>query len=506
MSRAEKIRWFASRVFPSAQSATNVGWNLLGGGWTAVLVVIATPVYVSRLGLEGYGIVGLWLVLQVMMGLLDGGMGVTVVREFAGARADPAGHAFRRDLLRTLEILYWAIAAALAVILVASANWIAGRWLHSGMLSSLRLSQALQVMAIALALQFPAALYASGLAGLQKQGSMNALQIVGSTLRYGGGALVLIWRPDVVWFFATQAVAATIQTLATRAVVWQLLQSGLFPPVFRMELLRPIWRYSAGMAISTAGALLMANADRIALSAMSPAAELGRYSIAFTATGLLQLGIQPFYRAYFPRYSELVSAGDEERLRTEYYRSCQLVAVLLVPLGVIGWVFAPQLLFSWFGRDDHTVTMVLRWLLVGITCSGLNWLPAAFQQAHGWTRLHAGMITGSLILGVPIMVWAIRNLGTAGATVIWLLHGLSGLTIELWRMHRRLLPGELGHWYRVVLFQPLALALPLAVLSWWAMPAQMGRWTSLGWVGATGVFTMACALVFGFAGIRKRLG
>ncbi len=86
------------------RSAKNVMWNLLGGVWAGVLIVLATPWYVSRLGLEGYGILGLWLMMQVMMGLLDMGMGATLVREFADSRRERNGLEFKRDLLRTLEI------------------------------------------------------------------------------------------------------------------------------------------------------------------------------------------------------------------------------------------------------------------------------------------------------------------------------------------------------------------------------------------------------------------
>jgi O-antigen/teichoic acid export membrane protein len=249
----------------------------------------------------------------------------------------------------------------------------------------------------------------------------------------------------------------------------------------------------------------MANADRIALSRLLPTAELGKYSIAFAATGLLQLGIQPFYRAFFPRYAELVSAGNAGLLRAVYFRSCRLMAFAIIPLGIIGWTFAPQLLASWLGRPEATVTLVFRWLLIGITCSGLMWLPAAFQQAHGWTRLHASMIAGALVVGAPIMVWAIRTQGTVGATTVWVLHGISGLTLGLWLVHRRLLVGELPKWYRVVLVPPLVLTLPLVGLSWWAMPSDLGRWASLGWVGATGFVVIACALVFGLMGIREDL-
>lgn len=495
---------YLTGLFASQRSARNVVWNLLGGLSLGAMTILATPVYVSRLGLEGYGIVGLWLVMQVMIALLDMGMGASVVRSFAAAAAGEEGDEFRRDLLRTLEVFYCVIAVALALAFVLAASWIGTHWLKASTLPSGSLTHALQLMGIALGFQFASVLYTNGLTGLQAQGTMNALQIGGNLLRYGGGVLVLLWRADLPSFFAAQALVAAMQTVVTRGVLWRMIAPrAAVRPVFRPDLVKQLWRYSAGMALSSLAAVLLANVDRIAIGSLLPTTELGKYAVAFTAAGLLQLGIQPFYRAFFPRYAELVAAGNHARLRSEYFRSCQLVAGCIIPLAIVGWVFAPELLMGWLGRSEVTITMVFRFLVLGVSCAGLMWLPAAFQQANGWTRLHASMMAGALVVGVPLMIWAIRTFGTVGATTVWLLHGVSGITIELWLMHRRLLVGELGAWYRSVLAPPLLLTVPVVGLSWWLSPQHPGRWTGLGWAGATGMVAIALTLLFAFGGIRR---
>jgi O-antigen/teichoic acid export membrane protein len=483
-------RW-SWRGLAAHRAARNVGWNLAGGGTTGLLIVLATPVFVARLGLEGYGIVGIWLVLQVMMGVLDLGMGPALVRAYAGYQLARDGPAFRTDLLRTLELFYWAIAILLTLVLAGLAGWIAAHWLTTTEMAPGTVRRALVLMALALGAQFPGAVYTNGLAGLQAHGRMNLLQVVGSFVRYGGAATLLYWRPDVEAFFALQAVVSLAQTLAGRALLRRSLDpSASARPAFRSALLRTQWRFSTGMAATAIAAALMANADRVALSALAPAAELGKYAVAFTATGLLQLGIQPFYRAFFPRFSELVSAGDGPALEREYVRSCVLLAAVLVPLGVVGGTFAPELLTAWLGDADPTVVAVFRWLLLAITASGLVWLPAAFQQAHGWTQLHAGMITGALVVGTPAMLWAIETIGTVGASLVWVLHGLSGLTLELWLMHRRLLVGRLASWYRSVLAPPLLWAFPVAVTARWNMPEGLGRWSALAWAATAGALAL----------------
>jgi O-antigen/teichoic acid export membrane protein len=260
------------------------------------------------------------------------------------------------------------------------------------------------------------------------------------------------------------------------------------------------------MALSAAAAVLLANADRLALSIMMPAAELGKYAVAFTATGLLQMGIQPFYRAFYPRYSELVARGDSRRLRLEYLRSCRLLAVIIIPLGIIGWTFAPEIFRAWLGKGEETIVSAFRWLLIGITCSGLMWLPAAFQQAHGWTRLHVAMIAGALVLGAPVMVWAILAFGTVGATALWVLHGVSDLILGLPLMHRRLLVGDLFYWYRSVLLPPLAISVPLAGLSRWLIPNGLGTWVGAGWAGTTALVVIAATLLFDLTRVRGEIG
>ena len=138
---------------------------------------------------------------------------------------------------------------------------------------------------------------------------------------------------------------------------------------------------------------------------------------------------------------------------------------------------------------------VFRLLLIGIAGAGLMWLPAAFQQAQGWTRLHALMIAAALGIGVPCLWWTIKYWGTVGATAVWVLHGVSDVTLGLWLMHRRLLPGELHTWYRIVVFRPLLTCLLIVGLSWWVMPTAMSRWSIGVWLGGTSFLAILSLLV-----------
>jgi len=473
----------------------NVSANIAGSGWNGLLIILATPWYVSILGLEGYGIVGFWLLMQILFALFDLGLGATIVREFAASTGHEDSSLYRRDLLRTLEYVYWPLAVVLCLMFFLSAEGIARDWLTLNKLSVIQTTNALQWMALALGLQFPCALYTSGLAGLQRQIRMNALQMSANTLRHGCGVVVLLWKADIVLFFIVQTSVAGMQTIATMVVLRHLERTAHDQrPKFRLSVLKKVWRFSAGMAVTMVAGTILINIDRLVISKLLPAEELGKYTLAWMLASFLQLGIQPFYRAYFPRFSESIAKNDLDTLRADYYQGCKYSAWIIITFAVIGGLFARNIYFLWIGSSDETVVTVFRWLLLGVAGSGLMWLPAAFQQAHGWTRLHAIMIIVPLIIGLPCLWWAIINWGTPGATIVWVMHGISDVTIGLWLMHRRLLKGEFINWYRKVILPPLISCTLIAGLSLWLMPSEMGRWFNAGWIGTTGTIVMLTLL------------
>jgi O-antigen/teichoic acid export membrane protein len=485
-------------LFLNNKSSKNVFWNLFGGFWAAILIVLSTPWYVSILGLDGYGILSIWLILQVMMGLFDFGLGATLIKEFASSQMNAKGYSYKRDLLRTIEVFYWIITALVTSFFFISSGFIGNFWLNSNALPSAYIIDILRLICVTLLFQFPNSLYTNGLAGLQEHKLMNILQIIGNTLRYGGGGLILIWKGELIWFFFGQILVAIVVTFGTRfALVNKISAMKINSAVFRKEMLLKSWRFSSGMALTAVAAILMSNIDRIAISNMLSTTELGMYAVAFTATGILQLAIQPFYRSFFPKFSELFSLGEIVKLNKTYFMSCKIIGFLIIPIGIIGFLFAHDLFFIWIGNRNETIVKIFRLLLIGITCSGLMWLPAAFQQAQGWTRLHVSMMLGALIVGTPIMILAIQKFGVIGATTVWVIHGLSEISLGLWLMHKRLLIGHLLRWYRSVLLYPILLSFPLVCLSKWFMPCSLDRFDSLIWIGITGVIVVGVVVSVG---------
>lgn len=470
----------------------NIGLNFAGNAWNGLLIVCTTPWYLSMLGMEGFGLVGFWQVLLYVFLVFDWGLGATLVREFARLQGERQDREAYGALLRRLELICLPGTILIGVGLLASASWLATEWLRLTALSTSQASAAIGWMALSTSTQLMNALYLNGLAGMQRHGAMNLIQILGYSLKYIGGGLVLHFTRDLSTFFAFQGVCMLALTAISRVVLHRVIQT--VPAADARRPLRtpaPFWKYAAGMFATAVLGMLLTNTDRLMLSRMVSTEDLGRYSLAITGASFLQMLVFAFYRAYYPLFSELKAAGEVMRLKETYFNACRTVGALVVPCAVLAWVFAHELILIWLGHNDPATARLFRWLIVGVTLAGLMWLPAAYQQANGWTSLHVWLMALALAIGMPIAALFVQHLGVQGGVAIMLVHGIVEITLGLFLMNRVYFPGENLRWYRSVLVTPLLVAGPLAWGVHQLMPNTATRLEATVWVALASVAVMS---------------
>lgn len=465
------------------QIKKSIAINFLGGSWNAALLVATTPWFVSRLGLEGYGLIGFWMVLFYVALIFDFGLGSTLAREFARCTGRMAERYEYQGLMRLFERPVLLIGLALLGGIALAAPWIAQTWLTVTGLPQADVITTIRWMAVSLAGQFVSAFYLLALGGLQKQGLMVSLQVLASSLRYLGGVVVIAAMGGINNFFAFQGIAAVAVAVLSRVALLRHIGPYIDPPDPSVKpSLRKFAHFSAGMFLTALFAAAISNADRLVVSKLLAAEMLGRYTVAATAIGLLQLFIFAFHRVYQPRFTELSAAGDLSGLRRAYYQACMTVGAGIIPLATIFIAYTPEVFSLWLGWTDQDTTLAARVLVFGFVMAGLMWLPASYQQAMGWTRLNAWLMAVALVLGLPLLVLGVRSFGLAGAAALMLTHGLIQITLGLWVMSRVCFPGESLLWLRRVVLTPVLLSLPITGLLKLLMPTNLDPMAIAAWL------------------------
>jgi O-antigen/teichoic acid export membrane protein len=91
----------------------NIIANFGGNIWTGLMGLVFVPLYIRFMGIEAYGLVGVFAALLGVFALLDMGLSSMLNREMARLSAQKNKAQDMRDLLRTLEIPYWLVGAGL---------------------------------------------------------------------------------------------------------------------------------------------------------------------------------------------------------------------------------------------------------------------------------------------------------------------------------------------------------------------------------------------------------
>jgi O-antigen/teichoic acid export membrane protein len=473
----------------------NILANLAGQGWSVIISLLVIPLYIKFLGIEAYGLIGFYALLQALAQILDLGLSPTMNREMAryADRPERAGEA--RDLVRTLEVGYWAIGVGIGAGLIMAAPWIAHRWLKISAMSAGDIQHALTLMGVLVALQWPTSLYGSGLRGLQKQLMVNTVTISMSALT-SGGAVLILWRvsPTITAFFTWQVFTATIQVAIITLLLWRSLPPSSRAPHMDLRLVQHVWRFAAGMEGLGLSSIVLTQLDKVILSKLLSLETFGYYTVAGVLGRSLYVVITPVFEAFFPRFSALVAAGDEGVLKRVYHRGSQLMASLVIPAGAVVSLFSYPILLLWTGNADtaRNGAPIASMLVIGTVLNGLMNLPYALQLAYGWTGLGLSINSFFIVAVVPTLVYATLHYGAVGAAAVWVGLNVIYLAVGAPLTYRRLLKGEGRVWFWTDIGLPFLATLPVVGLARWVLLG--GRASNLTSAGSL-VFVLLCSLV-----------
>jgi O-antigen/teichoic acid export membrane protein len=477
--------------------SNNIVANFLGQGWSGLMSVVFVPVYIALLGIESYGLIGLYVSLQAFYYILDVGMSATLNRELARYAHSDIDPDQRRDLVRTLEWLYWPIGLLIVCLTWAASIPIATHWLHPVALSRGQTSHAIALMGLALALQWPCSLYAGGFRGLERQVILNAITAVFVTLRTAGVIPVLYFlAPTIEVFLWWQVAIGAAQTATMAVLFWHFLPTGEHRPSFRRERFAEVAHFAAGMAGISVLSFFLTYADRIVLSKVLPLDQFGYYTLAATTSAVLAPFVQSFFNAFYPRFSNMVAAADQRAIAKLYHTGTQLLTVMIAPVAAMLALFSHEILLIW-SRDPILATNsgpILTLLIIGVALNGLATLPYALQLAYGWTRLTLFQNAFALALMLPATWWLANHLGSRGVAAGWIFLNLGFVAVTVPLMHRRLLHGELGRWYLHDILPPTAAAVAVAIAARFALPSIPGNISGaaiLGGIGGIALFAAA---------------
>ncbi len=464
----------------------NLVANYLGQAWTGLVGLAFIPLYVRYLGIESFGLIGLFALLQAWFTLLDLGMTPTLGREMARFTAGAHSVQSIRDLLRSIEVIGSGIALLIAALIAAASSWLASDWLGVKRLDPGSVAYAIALMGGVIALRFVEGLYRGALMGLQRQVYVNAANGLYATLRAAGAVAVLVWwSPTIEAYFIWQLAVSVLSAATFAVAAHTYLPAAPRPARFSRQALAGIRAFAAGMLATSVLAMLLTQVDKVLLSRLLTLEEFGYYALAATVAAAIYLLVTPVSQSFYPRLTELSVSGDASELARVYHRGAWLVTVLATPGALMLVVFGEELILIWSG-DVHLAERVgplLTLLATGTLLNGYMYMPYMLQLANGWTSLAVRINLFAVAAVVPAILWITPRYGAVGAAWVWIGLNLVYLLVGVQLMHRRLLRKEMWSWFWNDVLAPGLLIAVYLVLARQLMPDGLGRWQTVPWLG-----------------------
>lgn len=316
--------------------------------YQVLLQLAVTPLYLKYLGLDGYGVIGFYLVLLGMAAVLDTAVSGAVCREIAWLKAKKEEEGQIPTLVFSTERAFWALVACLAAAFVGLASLYGKDWFPESDRIQNQVRQIGWLIGASFFASFPAGFYNGILNGHQKQVEAGLLGALAQTVRgLGAVAIIALILPDLRLFFVWNLVTGIFQTALLRRAAMRCLDlPGVIPP-FSWKAVESLRGFAGGMFAITGFSGISLYADRIILSKFIPLSEYGIYVLIGTVLAGFSRMVTPLTLYFTPLMTAQAASGGHRKMIDQLQVFFGWLCVLLVPPLVIFSLFSDMILALW---------------------------------------------------------------------------------------------------------------------------------------------------------------
>ena len=421
--------------------------NFISQGYTILIGIAITPLYLQYLGAEAYGLVGFFALMQAWLNLLDLGLSPTLGRQVAYARGQKNGFEFFKRLLKSFELIFIVLALVIIAGIYLASDWVAQVWIKADTLDLSTLIYCIGLMGVMIGLRWFAGLYRSGINGMEDQVWLSAANIVLISFKFIGALILLAFiTQDIRHFLEYQLVIGALEVLLFMWRFYSQLPATENSPdlaAFDWQAVKSVAPFALGIAYTAGIWILITQTDKLILSGILSLAEFGYFSlVALVAGGITALS-GPISQAIMPRMTLLLSQGKQDEMLSIYRQASQIVAVISLSVSLMIGLYAEPLIYAWTGNKEAAAWgyKVLIWFALGNGVLAINAFQYYLQSAFGQLRLHVIGSSISALIQVPVIYYAAVNYAAEGAGIAWFSFRLVWFLWWTPIVHRRFVPG-----------------------------------------------------------------
>ncbi len=426
--------------------------NYISQLYAASVGILIVPIYLRIMGLEAYGLVSFYAMMQALFQLLDIGLTPTISREVARFRSGVIDGILLKRLVYLLELVFFTIALIGALGIIFFSGVIAHKWLKVEHLSYTEVQYSIMLMGIIAILRWISGLYKGIIAGYEKFQWLSGYNLIITSFRFIVVLPVLYFINSApITYFMYQLSIAILEVYLVFAKKNKLLPQipvNLNFQSWDWNSLRKIFKFSLTLAFTNSVWILVMQTDKIILSKYLPLSEYACYSLVVLIASGITIITTPISSTILPRITSAEALGNEEYLVSIYRKATQAVCFISIPILLIMSCLPKQLLFAWTGNMQiaNNGAQLLSVYSIGNGLLGLSAFAYYLQYAKGDLKLHFIGNIGIVVIYIPLLIWSSSKYGMLGAGSAWLLKNLLFFIFWLPLIHFKFAKGLHSKW------------------------------------------------------------
>jgi O-antigen/teichoic acid export membrane protein len=429
----------------SVRTARNAVFNAIAFLYPAVLALVTTPLFLHYVSTAAYGIYALAIAFVSILGLLEFGAGMALMKympEYLARGENEAAVDVMRAGLAFYGLLGLAgalVSASVGVFFIQALSDVPPE-----LGSSARLAFILGGVAFALTVLMN--VFGSVLGSLQTFGIATTITVGVSTAATVVTLVLLALGAGLNGIMIGVALRPALGLILFAIAARARLPEIRFTPKWNTDLTRRLVSLSAYIFAGNISGIVLFQFDKFYLGVVSGIALVTFYVVPGALAVRLHAAASSLTSVALPTASALFSSGDLRRVQTLYRRATWLTALFLVSVGTPAVMFAGKILLHWVGLSfEEESSETLQILIATYFVLGLSAAPYWITMAAGRPRSTIVFNLASALINIGFIFLLVPHYGILGAALAYL---ISVITVPgfIWYVERRVLALPRSPW------------------------------------------------------------
>lgn len=422
---------------PSMSKRSNLlrysSWNLASLVLPLFVGLLTIPYLLNQIGVERFGVLGIIWAVVGYFSLFDFGLSKALTKKLAEGRT-AQDKDMQRKVFWTAMLMMLGLGLLAWTLVYFPVRFAGGSFLKV----SPEILEEVNSAILLIAGFIPLVVVSAGLRGaLEAYEEFRAANII----RFALGVWMFL-APALVSSFGFSsldilAAAIIFGRIIAAIVSWKLVaktMNGLGKPVFRSDLVRPLFSYGAWITLGGILGPLMSYADRFLVGAVVGATGVAYYTTPQDLALKLLLLPVAVNTALFPLLSKELSQPQTESNQVLILIKKSIAYALLgiLPFSLLLIAFPLELLSIWLGASfAHQSASALQMFAIGVTASAIGMILIPILFASNRPDIVAKLYLGELPVFIIASIYFGHRYGIIGTAAVWMVRSVLD-TLLIW--------------------------------------------------------------------------